>query len=224
MQVETLTTSAGVPLHGPLLLTPRVFGDSRGFFFESWNQNAFAAALEAHGQSVPGFVQDNHSRSSSGVLRGLHFQLPPHPQGKLVRCVVGEIFDVAVDLRGGSASFGHWVGALLGADNHQQLWVPSGFAHGFLILSKHAEVLYKTTDFWRPECERALRWNDPALGIAWPLARLGKGGLESESPQLSEKDALAPLLESCGADLRGVVWGSEADARDLDPVSAAETP
>jgi dTDP-4-dehydrorhamnose 3,5-epimerase len=184
MQAEVLTTAAGIPLEGPLLLTPRVFGDGRGFFFESWNQQAFNAAA---GDTA--FVQDNHSRSSRGVLRGLHYQLPPHPQGKLVRCVVGEIFDVAVDLRRGSSTFGQWVGAHLSAANHQQLWVPAGFAHGFLTLSEQAEVLYKTTDFWSRECERAIRWDDPQLAIAWPLEALA--GAE---PQLSEKDAAAPLL------------------------------
>jgi dTDP-4-dehydrorhamnose 3,5-epimerase len=189
MQVERLVTSAGPPLQGPLLITPRVFGDDRGFFFESWNQQAFAVALEADGQPVPPFVQDNHSRSSRGVLRGLHYQLPPHPQGKLVRCVLGEIFDVAVDIRRSSATFGQWVGAQLSATNHQQLWVPAGFAHGFLTLSEHAEVLYKTTDVWSRDCERAIRWDDPQLAIAWPLHELA--GAE---PQLSEKDAAAPLL------------------------------
>ncbi len=185
MKAERLSTTVGTSPQGPLLLTPRVFGDQRGFFFESWNQGVFAAALEADGQAVPAFVQDNHSRSTAGVLRGLHFQLPPHPQGKLVRCVVGEIFDVAVDLRRGSPSFGQWVGACLSATNHQQLWVPAGFAHGFLTLSAQAEVLYKTTDFWSRECERAIRWNDPQLAIAWP---------HSSAPLLSEKDAAAPLL------------------------------
>jgi len=184
MQAEVLTTAAGVPVQGPLVLTPRVFGDERGFFFESWNQQAFNAAT-----GDPAFVQDNHSRSSRGVLRGLHYQLPPHPQGKLVRCVLGEIFDVAVDIRRSSPTFGQWVGAVLSADNKQQLWVPAGFAHGFLTLSEQTEVLYKTTDFWSRECERAIRWDDPALAIAWPLEALA--GAE---PQLSEKDAVAPLL------------------------------
>ena len=184
MQAESLTTAAGVALEGPLLLTPRVFGDGRGFFFESWNQQAFNAAA---GDTA--FVQDNHSRSSRGVLRGLHYQLLPHPQGKLMRCVVGEIFDVAVDLRRGSSTFGQWVGAHLSATTHQQLWVPAGFAHGFLTLSEQAEVLYKTTDFWNRDSERAIRWDDPALAITWPLEALA--GLLH---QLSEKDVVAPLL------------------------------
>ena len=188
MNAERLKSPTGTSIAGPLLITPRVFGDERGFFFESWNQRMFAAALEADGQAAPDFVQDNHSRSSQGVLRGLHYQLPPHPQAKLVRCVQGEIFDVAVDLRRGSATFGQWVGARLSAANHQQLWVPVGFAHGFLTLSEHAEVLYKTTDFWSRDCERAIRWDDPQLGITWPPLEA------ATAPLLSEKDAAAPLL------------------------------
>ena len=191
MNAERLHTAAGTSMVGPLLITPRVFGDDRGFFFESWNQRAFAAALEADGQRVADFVQDNHSRSSCGVLRGLHYQLPPHPQGKLVRCVLGEILDVAVDIRRGSASFGQWVGARLSAANHQQLWVPAGFAHGFLTLSEHAEVLYKTTDFWSRDCERAIRWDDPQVAIAWPQ---GQAAPAPATPLLSDKDAVAPLL------------------------------
>ena len=191
MNAERLQTMAGIAVEGPLLITPRVFGDDRGFFFETWNQRAFAAALEADGQVVPEFVQDNHSRSSAGVLRGLHYQLPPQPQGKLVRCVLGEIFDVAVDIRRGSASFGQWVGARLSATNHQQFWVPVGFAHGFLTLSEHAEVLYKTTDFWSRDCERAIRWSDPQLAISWPPL---DGASSPSAPLLSEKDAVAPLL------------------------------
>jgi len=190
MNAERLQSAAGATLAGPLLITPRVFGDDRGFFFESWNQRAFAAALEADGQEVPGFVQDNHSRSSRGVLRGLHYQLPPHPQGKLVRCVLGEIFDVAVDIRRGSATFGQWVGATLSAANYQQLWVPAGFAHGFYTLSEHAEVLYKTTDFWSRDCERAIRWNDPQLAIPWQQQQAAA----AVAPLLSDKDAIAPLL------------------------------
>jgi len=184
MRAESLTTAAGVPVQGPLLLTPQVFGDPRGCFFESWNQQAFNAAA---GDTA--FVQDNHSRSSRGVLRGLHYQLPPHPQGKLVRCVAGEIFDVAVDLRRSSPTYGQWVGTMLSGENHQQLWLPAGFSHGFLTLSEQADVLYKTTDVWSRDCERAIRWDDPALAIAWPLEALA--GAE---PQLSEKDAAAPLL------------------------------
>lgn len=190
MQAERLISQAGIPLSGPLLIQPRVFSDDRGFFFESWNERSFAAVLEADCQPVHHFVQDNHSRSSRGVLRGLHFQVPPHPQAKLVRCVLGEIFDVVVDIRNDSPTYGHWVGAILSANNHQQLWVPEGFAHGFLTLSEQAEVLYKTTDYWNRECERSIRWDDPQLAIGWPTAAL----LDFDRPLLSEKDALAPLL------------------------------
>ena len=200
MNGERLQSAAGATLEGPLLITPRVFGDDRGFFFESWNQRAFASALEADNQPMPAFVQDNHSRSSQGVLRGLHYQLPPHPQGKLVRCVLGEIFDVAVDLRRSSATFGQWVGATLSAANHQQLWVPAGFAHGFLTLSEHAEVLYKATDFWSRDCERAIRWDDPHLAISWPPLAAA-----TATPLVSEKDSVAPrLAELSSADL--FIW------------------
>lgn len=190
MQAERLSTAAGRQLQGPLLLTPRVFADDRGFFYESWNQRSFAQLLATDGQAQHSpFVQDNHSRSSGGVLRGLHYQLPPHPQAKLVRCVRGAIFDVAVDLRRSSPSFGQWVGAHLSDTNHQQLWVPEGFAHGFLTLSAEAEVLYKTTDFWDRTSERAIRWDDPDLAIAWP----------SDQPVLqSEKDAQASDLAALG--------------------------
>ena len=190
-------------VQGPLLLTPRVFGDARGFFFESWNERQWKQLLGDHGQEPVGLVQDNHSRSSRGVLRGLHYQLPPNPQGKLVRCVLGEIFDVAVDLRRSSPTFGQWVGVRLSAENHHQLWVPMGFAHGFLTLSEHAEVLYKTTDFWSQPCERAIRWDDPQLAIAWPEEGLPSAGLSdgpeasaAGSPQLllADKDAKAPSL------------------------------
>ena len=200
MRAESLRGSAGAVVEGPLLLTPQVFGDDRGFFLESWNGERWQELLAAHGQSPVPFVQDNHSRSARGVLRGLHWQLPPHPQAKLVRCVLGSIFDVAVDLRRGSPSFGQWLGAELSAANHQQLWIPVGFAHGFLTLSEHAEVLYKTTDFWSRSCERALRWDDPDLAISWPQ-------LEA-APLLSEKDGAAPLLAELGAadrfDLTGI--------------------
>jgi dTDP-4-dehydrorhamnose 3,5-epimerase len=146
------------------LIEPKVFGDERGFFYESWNRRALSeAGVDAE------FVQDNHSRSRRGVLRGLHYQIA-HPQGKLVRVTAGEVFDVAVDLRRASPSFGAHVAITLSADNKRMLWVPPGFAHGFLVLSDVAEFLYKTTDYWYPEHERTLLWNDPALGIAWPEA------------------------------------------------------
>ena len=181
------------PVAGPLLLTPQVFGDARGYFLESWNQKRFAEALELPPKEAPSFVQDNQSRSSRLVLRGLHYQLPPHAQGKLVRCVEGEIFDVAVDIRRSSPTFGQWIGALLSADNHSQLWVPTGFAHGFLVLSERAEVLYKTTDFWDKAAERSILWDDPALGIDWPFPEAGA------ALSVSEKDRLAPTLAATTA-------------------------
>jgi dTDP-4-dehydrorhamnose 3,5-epimerase len=187
MQIEPLA------IVGPLLLTPQVFGDSRGYFLESWNKKRFAEALELPLEEVPTFVQDNQSRSSQLVLRGLHYQLPPHAQGKLVRCVQGEIFDVAVDIRRQSSTFGQWIGALLSSENHSQLWLPAGFAHGFLVLSERAEVLYKTTDFWDKATERSIRWDDPALAITWPLPADGAG------PSVSDKDRLAPTLEEAAA-------------------------
>ncbi|MEJ7137880.1 dTDP-4-dehydrorhamnose 3,5-epimerase [Amphibiibacter pelophylacis] len=176
-----------------LILEPRVFGDERGFFFESFNQRDFEAATGASGQPATAahFVQDNHSRSRRGVLRGLHYQIR-QPQGKLVRVVEGEVFDVAVDLRRSSPRFGQWVGVTLDADSHRQLWVPPGFAHGFVVLSESAQFLYKTTDYWAPEFERSLLWNDPALAINWPLDRLG-----GQAPQLAAKDAAALPLAQC---------------------------
>ncbi|HBT82254.1 MAG: dTDP-4-dehydrorhamnose 3,5-epimerase [Desulfuromonadales bacterium GWD2_61_12] len=163
-----------------LILEPKVFGDARGFFFESFNERVFAAAtgLSLH------FVQDNHSRSAHGVLRGLHYQLQ-QPQGKLVRCVAGEVYDVAVDLRRASPTYGRWVAAALSAENKRMMWVPAGFAHGFLVVSDYAEFLYKTTDYYAPQHERAILWNDPDLAIPWPL---------DAAPQLSGKDAVATLF------------------------------
>lgn len=159
-----------------VLFEPRVFGDDRGFFFESFNHRQFEEAI---GRSVS-FVQDNHSRSAKNVLRGLHYQIK-QPQGKLVRVAVGEVFDVAVDIRESSPTFGQWVGEILSAENKKQLWVPEGFAHGFLVLSDYAEFLYKTTDYYAPEHERCIRWDDPFLNIQWPAA-IGQ-------PILSAKDA-----------------------------------
>ena len=164
-----------------LIIEPDVFGDSRGFFFESYSEQRFA---EAVGREVR-FVQDNHSRSAKGVLRGLHYQLPPACQAKLVRVAVGEIFDVAVDMRRSSPTFGRWAGAVLTAENHRQLWIPEGFAHGFLTLSERAEVLYKASDYYAPADEGSVSWNDPELGIDWP---------EAGEPILSDKDRAAPPL------------------------------
>ncbi len=169
------------PLAGLLVLEPRVFGDERGFFFESYNARRFA---ELTGVSAP-FVQDNHSRSVKGVLRGLHYQIQ-QSQGKLVRVTEGAVFDAVVDLRKSSPTFGQWYGTELSAENKRQMWIPPGFAHGFLVTSDAAEFLYKTTDYWAPEHERAILWNDPAIGIQWPL--------DGTAPQLSGKDQAAALL------------------------------
>lgn len=162
------------------IIEPRVFRDSRGFFYESFNANDFKAVDPAMV-----FVQDNQSKSVRGVVRGLHYQLPPHPQAKLVRAISGVIFDVAVDIRKSSPTFGQWVGVELSADNFRQLWIPAGFAHGFVALSEVAEVAYKTNDFWHKECEASIRWDDPTLAIQWPL---------DVKPTLSEKDALSPFF------------------------------
>ena len=163
-----------------LILEPKVFGDARGFFFESFNSRDFE---QATGLNVE-FVQDNHSKSARGVLRGLHYQIQ-HPQGKLVRVVQGDVFDVAVDLRRSSPNFGKWVGVKLSAENHRQLWVPPGFAHGFVVTSESAEFLYKTTDYWCPEHERSLLWSDPVIGIEWPIDFV---------PTLGAKDVSGRLL------------------------------
>lgn len=167
-----------------LILEPRVFGDDRGFFYESFNKRTFG---DLTGIDVQ-FVQDNHSRSAKGVLRGLHYQIR-QPQGKLVRCTLGVVFDVAVDLRVGSLTFGQWVGEILSAENKRMMWVPEDFAHGFLVLSEDAEVLYKTTDYYAPEHERCILWNDPDLGIDWPL---------QVAPILSNKDAAGKFFREAG--------------------------
>lgn len=164
------------PLDGVVVLEPKVFGDARGFFFESFNAHKFEMATG----TITSFVQDNHSRSAKGVLRGLHYQIR-QPQGKLVRVVSGEVFDVAVDIRRSSPTFGQWFGDRLSAENKRQLWIPAGFAHGFVVLSESADFLYKTTDYWAPEFERCIAWNDPDLAIDWPL--------DGMTPLVSAKDA-----------------------------------
>jgi len=169
-------------LPGVLVLEPKVFGDERGFFLESYNAKVFR---EATGLDVT-FVQDNHSRSARHVLRGIHYQVV-RPQGKLVRAVSGTVFDVAVDLRRSSPTFGRWVGVELSAENHRQMWIPAGFGHGFLVLSGHADFLYKTTDYWVAEYDRAVRWDDSTLAIDWPMA--------GSAPVVSAKDAAAPTLD-----------------------------
>ncbi len=180
-----------------LVFEPKVFADERGFFFESFNSNAFNAAT---GQSAASFVQDNHSQSSKGVLRGLHYQTARHAQGKLVRVTQGEVWDVSVDIRPNSPTQGQSFGILLTADNKRQLWIPEGFAHGFVTLSETAEFLYKTTDFYSPKHERCIAWNDPVLAIDWQLGRLG--GMQ---PQLSAKDK------------EGIVRYEDIDGRVIEP-------
>ncbi len=173
-------------LSGVKILEPRVFGDSRGFFLESWNKKQFQQA------GLPGeFVQDNHSRSAQGVLRGLHYQVK-QPQGKLVRVTHGEVFDVAVDIKKSSPTYGQWVGVHLSAENHRLFWVPPGYAHGFYVISDLADFQYKCTDYYAPEYERSLRWDDPDVGIEWPL-------INGTPPQLSAKDAECPLLTELDA-------------------------
>jgi dTDP-4-dehydrorhamnose 3,5-epimerase len=173
-----------------ILLEPKVFGDERGFFHESYNRRTFQ---EITGLNVD-FVQDNHSRSARNVLRGLHYQLPPKAQGKLVRAVAGEVFDVAVDIRQESPTFGRWIGAVLSADNKHQLWIPPGLAHGFLVLSEHAEFVYKTTEYYAPELERCILWNDPGLAIDWPL--------DGVAPILSGKDGVGMSFAEATRSLR----------------------
>jgi dTDP-4-dehydrorhamnose 3,5-epimerase len=174
-------------IHDVLMFEPKVYEDQRGFFMESFNQRAFDEAI---GRKIE-FVQDNHSKSCRGVLRGLHFQLPPYAQGKLVRCVAGEVFDVAVDIRKDSLTFGHWIGVNLSAENKRQLWIPEGFAHGFVVLSDTAEFIYKTTNYYHPESDRGIIWNDPQLSIKWPAMEF----------ILSEKDkkqaSFAQYKEQC---------------------------
>jgi len=174
-------------IEGVLILEPKVFGDSRGFFMESFNQKTFS---DVTGLEVA-FVQDNHSRSAKGVLRGLHYQQPPHAQGKLVRVTQGSVYDVALDIRRSSPTFGRWIGVELTGENHRQLWLPPGMAHGFLVTSDSADFLYKTTDFYNPQAEGCVLWSDPALGITWP--DLGT------APVLATKDAAAPPLSSAAA-------------------------
>ena len=170
-----------------LILEPRIFADERGWFMESFNQQVFERALTERGLNVPTFVQDNHSLSQKGVLRGLHYQLDPHAQGKLVRVVQGRAWDVAVDIRQDSLTFGEWVGVELSGENHKQFWIPAGFAHGFIALEDNTQFLYKTTDYYSKECERSIVWNDQILNIAWPIEDFAQ-------LKLTDKDRFAPTL------------------------------
>ena len=185
MKFTTLRNAKGEEIEGPILLTPNVFNDERGYFYESWNERIFNKIIEKEVK----FSQDNISHSFKGVLRGLHYQLEPEPQGKLVRCSYGSIFDVAVDIRKESKTFGKWVSAELSSENKKQLWIPVGFAHGFLTISDHAEVNYKATGFWNKDCEHTIRWNDKDLKITWPIKELGI------EPIINNKDASAPFLK-----------------------------
>ena len=186
MKVDYLKNTKGITIEGPLVFTPDIYSDSRGLFFESWNRKKYEENLS----DTVHFVQDNHSESSQGVLRGMHYQIEPYPQGKLVRCIKGSIFDVAVDIRKSSSTFSEWVGIELNQKNKKQLWIPCGFAHGFLTLSESAEVLYKASGYWNKDCERTIQWNDKAFNIQWPIEKLN-----ISDPLLSDKDANASSLE-----------------------------
>jgi len=186
---QKFTNMSSQVINGPLLIKPEVFKDERGFFMESWNNNDWKSIMEKSKQEFNLFLQDNHSQSSIGVLRGLHYQLNPYAQGKLVRCVSGEIFDVAVDIRINSPTFGKYVGEFLSSENYLQLWIPEGFAHGFLTISEKAEVVYKTTNFWDKNSERSIKWDDPSINIEWPEIIL-----KNNKILISPKDSQAPLL------------------------------
>ena len=191
---ELAYSKEGNLIEGLFIISPKVFSDERGFFVESWNQRYWENLLYENKQVSKYFVQDNHSKSSKGVLRGLHFQKDPNSQGKLVRCISGEIYDVAVDIRKKSKSFCNWFGIKLTAENMKQLWIPRGFAHGFLTLSKEAQVIYKTTDFWNKESERSIIWNDKAININWPIQ------LIDNKIELSKKDENAPKINEFQAE------------------------
>ena len=183
LQYSELYNENNKVIRGTILLKPKIFGDKRGFFFESWNKKNLYEVFKKNDQKEAIFVQDNHSKSTKGVLRGLHYQSNPIPQGKLVRCIKGEIFDVAVDIRKKSETYGSWVSAYLNSENKHQLWIPEGFAHGFLTMSETAEVAYKTTNYWDKDCERSIIWEDKDINIKWPIENN-----KSLSILLSEKD------------------------------------
>ena len=188
---KQLSTSKGITVKGPLLIEPKIFRDERGFFFESWNQKDWEEILKKYNQIPQNFCQDNHSKSCKGVLRGLHFQKDPFPQAKLVRCIFGEIYDVAVDIRKNSITYGEWVGTYLNSANNHQFWIPEGFAHGFLTISQYAEVNYKTTNYWNNNYEESLLWNDSDISINWPLE-----SLNNETLKMSDKDKNAKTFKS----------------------------
>ena len=186
---QKFTNMSSQVINGPLLIKPEVFKDERGFFMESWNKNDWENIMRENKQDLNLFLQDNHSKSSIGVMRGLHYQLNPFAQGKLVRCISGEIYDVAVDIRSDSPTFGKYVGEFLSDENHLQLWIPVGFAHGFLTISEKAEVVYKTTNYWDKNSERSIKWDDPLINIEWPSKIL-----KNHEILVSQKDTQASLL------------------------------
>ena len=187
MQIKRCLSNRGNILEGVYSIKPKIYDDSRGFFYESWNHSSFSEAL---GENII-FMQDNHSSSNSGVLRGLHYQIEPNAQGKLIRCVSGSVFDVAVDIRKNSPTFSEWTSIILNPSNRYMIWIPSGFAHGFLSMKNNSQVLYKASGLWSKDHERSLRWDDKTINISWPLNEIN-----CESPNLSEKDANAPYLEN----------------------------
>ena len=188
MRTHSIEDFNQIKIDGLILLSTNQYSDNRGFFLESWNELEWRKILKDNGQNFSNFVQDNHSWSTKGVLRGMHYQTNPYSQGKLIRCIKGEIFDVAIDIRLNSPSFGRWFGINLSGENNMQLWIPSGFAHGFLTLSDQADVMYKVTEFWNKDCERSLNWQDPSIDIQWPIENT------VNSIQLSTKDKNAPFL------------------------------
>ena len=197
MEVKKVYDNKGKCISGLLQINPKLFHDSRGFFQESWNKKIWEESLKSQNQFPKSFVQDNHSRSRKGTLRGLHYQLDPYSQGKLVRCINGVIYDVAVDLRKDSETFGKWAAIELSSENNIQFWIPSGFAHGFLTLSEEADLVYKVNEYWNKTSERSLNWNDKKMDIDWPMDIL-----ENTPIELSDKDKNAPFLEElCKEDL-----------------------
>ena len=193
MNIKKVYTNRGKCISGLLKIDPKLFHDSRGFFSESWNKKIWEETLKSQNQSCKSFVQDNHSRSKKGTLRGLHYQIDPFPQGKLIKCIHGKIYDVAVDLRIGSETFGSWAGIELSSENNIQFWIPRGFAHGFLTLSEEADVFYKVDEYWDKSSERSLNWNDNKLNIDWP-----KNYIKPTEIELSTKDKNAPFLDQLG--------------------------
>ena len=192
LKITSLITKNGNLVNGPLVISPNIFEDDRGFFYESWNSKTFKEILKKEDIC---FVQDNHSKSSIGVLRGLHYQLPPFAQGKLVRCTLGEIYDVAIDLRKNSLTFGESISVKLSSNNKKQFWIPEGFAHGFLTLSNFAEVQYKATNFWNKSSERSIKWNDKDLKIDWPTKEIGEEQIKTNQKDSNGKKLKDLILE-----------------------------